>query len=278
MLSIEASQLDISSLIEVEPDSITSVYNPQEFSQEQKKDDEVFAMIQYLQENILPEATTDARRIAVQAPMFAMIDQTLYYLDDKQPGIRRIVVPKHLQMQIMQDYHSGNTAGHFSGVRLYRTLARRWWWDGTYSDGVNYCKNCPQCAIVSGTERKNNPPLKPIAVEQVFQIVGVDIMELPKTSKCNQNVIVFQDFLSNWPFVFPTKYQKATTLAKLLVEEVVPLIGVPEALLSDWGTNLQSHLMRDVCKLLGVAKLNTTAYHPQWNGLIERFNRTLKMM
>ena len=67
-------------------------------------------------------------------------------------------------------------------------------------------------------------------------------------------------------------------ISKLLVEEVVPVIGVPEALLSDRGTNLLSHLMRDVCELLGVAKLNTTAYHPQCNGLVERFNRTLKMM
>ena len=278
VLSIEASELDISSLIEVDPDSITSVYNPQEFFQEQKKDDEVLAMIQYLQDKTLPEATTDACRIAVQAPMFVMVDQTLYYLDDKQPGIKRIVVPKHLRMQIMQDYHSGNMAGHFSGVRLYRTLARRWWWDEMYSDAVNYFKNCPQCAIASGTGRKNNPPLKPIPVERVFQIVGVDIMELPKTSKGNQYVVVFQDFLSKWPVVFPTKDQKATTLAKLLVEEVVPLIGVPEALLSDRGTNLLSHLMRDVCELLGVAKLNTTAYHPQCNGLVEKFNRTLKMM
>ena len=98
-------------------------------------------------------------------------------------------------------------------------------------------------------------------------------MELPKASKGNQYVVVFQGFLSKWPFVFTTKDQKATTLAKLLVEEV---IGVPEALLSDRGTNLLSHLMRDVCELFGVAK--TTACHPQCNGLIERFNRTLKMM
>ena len=49
--------------------------------------------------------------------MFAMIDQTLYYMDDKQPGIKPIVVPRHLWMQIMQDYHSGNMAGYFSVVR-----------------------------------------------------------------------------------------------------------------------------------------------------------------
>ena len=278
VLSIETSDMDISSLLELKPELITSEYNSHGFSEEQKKDEEILSMIRFQQEKILPEDTANARRIAAQAPMFTMIEEILYYLDDKQPDVKRIVVPKHLRVQIMQNYHSSIMAGHFSGVRLYKTLSRRWWWDGMYSDAVEYCKNCPQCAIVSGTGRKSNPPLKPIPVERVFQIVGVDIMELPKTSKGNQYVVVFQDFLSKWPFVFATKDQKATTLAKLLVEEVVPVIGVPEALLSDRGTNLLSHLMRDVCELLGVAKLNTTAYHPQCNGLIERFNRTLKMM
>ena len=74
-----------------------------------------------------------------------------------------------------------------------------------------------------------------------FQIVDVDIMELPKTSNGNRYVVVFQDFLSKWPMVFPTADQKALTLAKLLVQEVVPFMGVPEALLSDRGTNLLSH-------------------------------------
>ena len=58
---------------------------------------------------------------------------------------------------------------------------------------------------------------------------------------------------------------------------VIPLFGVPEALLSDRGTNL-SHLMCDVCALLGIGKLNTMTYHPQCDGLMERFNCTLKSL
>lgn len=53
---------------------------------------------------------------------------------------------------------------------------------------------------------------------------------------------------------------------------------MPEALLSDRGTNLLSNLMKDVCSALGIGKLNTTAYHPQCDGMVERFNRTLKAM
>ena len=101
-------------------------------------------------------------------------------------------------------------------------------------------------------------------------------MELPKTDDGNQYVLVFQDFLTKWPFAFPMPDQKASRIAKLLVREVVPMFGVPESLLSDRGTNLLSHLMQDVCQLLGVKKLNTTAHHPRCDGMVERFKRTLR--
>ena len=99
----------------------------------------------------------------------------------------------------------------------------------------------------------NKPPLHPIPVQRVFQIIGVDVMDLPRTEAGNKHVVVFQDFLSKWPFVFPVPDQKAVCIARLLAEEVIPLVGVPEALLSDRGTNLLSHLMRDVCEMLGRA-------------------------
>ena len=116
VLSTEALGMDMS-LLELEPESTVSEYNPHGFSKEQKRDDEICAMIQYLRmyKRKLSEAMADACRIAIQAPMFTVIDGILYYLDEKQLGIKRIVVPKHLRRQIMQDY-SSIMAGHFSGV------------------------------------------------------------------------------------------------------------------------------------------------------------------
>ena len=147
-----------------------------------------------------------------------------------------------------------------------------------FSDIIEFCRSCPQCSIVAGSGKTPKPPLHPIPVDRVFQIIGVDVMELPKTSRGNNFVVVFQDFLTKFPLVFPVPDQKSERLARLLVEQVVPLFSVPEALLSDRGANLLSHLMTDVCQLLGVKKLNTTSYHPQCDGLVERFNRTLKTM
>ena len=178
----------------------------------------------------------------------------------------------------MEESHSGPMGGHFSGNRLFNALSRHWWWEGMYSDVTHYAKNCPECAIVSGGGRVNRPPLHPNPVQRPFQIVGVDVMELPKTVQGNKLVLMFQDFLTKWPMIYHMPDQKASRISKILVEEVIPFFGVLESLLSDRGTNLLSFFMLDICQLLGIKKLNTTAYHPQCDGMVERFNRTLKSM
>ena len=147
-----------------------------------------------------------------------------------------------------------------------------------YSDAVEFGKSCPECAFATGVGRRHNPPLHPIPVQRPFQILGVDIMDLPRTEQGNKHVIVFQDFFTKWPFVFAIPDQKTERIAKLLAQEIIPFFGVPEALLSDRGTNLLSHLVLDLCDMFGIKKLNTTSYHPQCDGMVERFNRTLKIM
>lgn len=62
---------------------------------------------------------------------------------------------------------------------------------------------------------------------------------------------------------------------RLLVDHVICCHGVPEALISDSGPNLLSTLMQEVCEATGMQYVNTTAYHPQADGLVENFNRTL---
>lgn len=72
--------------------------------------------------------------------------------------------------------------------------------------------------------------------------------------------------------------QSALTIAKLLVEHIISRHGVPGELLSDRGPAFLSKLLQAVCQLMGIKKVNTTVYHPQTDGLVERFNRTLTDM
>ena len=98
-------------------------------------------------------------------------------------------------------------------------------------------------------------------------------MDLPKTESSNKHVVVFQDYLTKWPLVFPVPDQKTVRIA---CRGSRSNVRSSESLRTDRGTNLLSHLMKDVCAMLGIKKLNTTAYHPQCDGMVERFNRTLK--
>jgi len=103
----------------------------------------------------------------------------------------------------------------------------------------------------------------------------MDILQLPVTVNGNSYVVCFVDYLMKWVEAFLTADQRADTVAKLLDEHVVCRHGVPEELLSDRGANFLSELISDVCNLLGMRKINTSGYHPQTDGLVEKFNSTL---
>ena len=135
------------------------------FAEEQRKDPGVAVIIKFLEENELPQRDQDAHKVAAQALRFELIDGILYHVDTRPRGQKRAVVPRQLRGQILKENHGGHMSGHFSGPRLYSTLAKRWWWQGMYSDCVSYCKKCPQCVIVGGTGRTIRPPLKPIPVQ-----------------------------------------------------------------------------------------------------------------
>jgi transposase InsO family protein len=86
------------------------------------------------------------------------------------------------------------------------------------------------------------------------------------------------DYLTKWPEVYAVSDQSAATIATLLVEQIMSRHGVPLEILSDRGKAFLSGLMKEVERLLGFHKVNTSAYHPQTDELVEWFNRTLTSM
>ena len=101
---------------------------------------------------------------------------------------------------------------------------------------------------------------------------------LPVTARNNQYILVMSDNFTKWVEAIPMPNQRADTVARAFVEEVLALHGVPNKIQTDQGPNFESDLMRNVLQLFGVQKLRTSPYHPQTDGQIERFNRTLKGM
>ena len=145
-------------------------------------------------------------------------------------------------------------------------------------DVRRFCRGCLNCATRKGPGCPVRPPLQSIPVKAPFHRVAVDVMQLPVTRSGKKYVVVFLGYLMKWVEVFPTADQQASTIARLLVEHIICRHGVPEELLSDRGSNFLSDLMLELCSLTGMMKINTSGYHPQTDGLVEKFNSTIQSM
>ncbi len=261
--------------IEVEPQSR---HDTSDIETLRREDEELAPIFRYLEEGILPGDDHYAKRLALEKSRFEVVDGVLYHENPDVPGVWRIAVPRALREILLKESHSGKFAGHFAERKLYATLRTKYWWDNMRSDVRKHCRSCLTCASRKGPGRAPSPKLQPIPVGGPFHRVGVDVLQLPLSHEGNQYAVVFMDYLTKWPEVFAVPNQKAETIARLFVEHMIVRHGVPEHLLSDRGANFLSALVQEVCKLVGTTKLNTSGYHSQCDGLVEKFNGTLVNM
>ena len=137
---------------------------------------------------------------------------------------------------------------------------------------------------VSGLcSQEKNPPRSQRAPLQVYNVgapmerVAMDILRpLPVSNRGNKYILVVGDYFSKWTESYAIPNQEAATVAKVFVEEFVCRYGVPLQVHTDQGRNFEANLFQQMCKHLGADKTRTTAFHPQSDGMIERFNRTLE--
>ena len=111
------------------------------------------------------------------------------------------------------------------------------------------------------------------------ELVSIDVTgPNTKTKRDNVYILTCQDYFTKWVECFALPNQEAELVARSLVEQVVCRYGFPARLLSDKGSNFESRLFQEMCRVMGVTKLRTSSYHPSCNGLIERFHRCLHAM
>ncbi len=109
--------------------------------------------------------------------------------------------------------------------------------------------------------------------------VQIDVLgPFPVSESGNRYILVIIDQFTKWVESFAIPRQNSATTAKTLVNEFIARYGAPLELHTDQGSNFQSELFRNVCKLLDIAQTRTTPYHPASNGQVERFNRTILQM
>jgi len=121
--------------------------------------------------------------------------------------------------------------------------------------------------------------LQPVIIGRPWQQIAIDVVgPLRETRNGNRWLVCIQDHFTKWPEAFATATHDFETIAKILVREIICRYGCPERLLSDRGGEFLSDIAHEVYKELKIQKVNTTSYHPQTDGLVERFNGTFVEM
>ncbi|KYQ88949.1 polyprotein [Tieghemostelium lacteum] len=107
-------------------------------------------------------------------------------------------------------------------------------------------------------------------------MIGIDYVgPISVESNGNRYMLVITDYFSKWVEAFATVNADAITTAHILVKEIISRYGIPKKIVSDLGKVFLSDLIKDVNRLFMVEKLSTTPYHPQCDGLTERFNQII---
>lgn len=268
------------------PPTVSEEFAPLNFPSAQRDDPDLLPIIIFLEDE-KPSHASVTPQVRVDCKEFVMFDGVLYHKWDKmkvKPRLStqqyRTVIPRSLQAELLRQYHDGVCGAHLGESKTYERIADKMYWPSMYRDIKEYVHSCPKCGARKTSFRHKQIPIGSIHRPTAsFECLGMDVLgPLPTTRKKNKYILVVTDYYTRWPIAMAMKNQRANTIATLLVEQVFCQHGFPATLLSDRGSNFLSELMAAVLHVFHVKKLNTTAYHPQTNGLTERFNHTLCTM
>ena len=191
-------------------------------------------------------------------------------------GHPQIVVPQTLVPRVLTLAHRPKSAGHPGETKMYKTLRRHFYWPTLSVDAVTTVKNCVSCARNRVRLRRKSTALQLFPATGPLEFVAIDILgPFIRTKNGNRYLLVIGDRFSKLTRTVPLRNITEAAVARAFTTHWAFCYGPPSILLSDNGKQFASRLFVHVCKIMGTNNAFTSTYHPQANGQVERFNRTI---
>lgn len=191
------------------------------------------------------------------------IKNEICYVDEK------IFVPYKSRLKLLTAAHGG----HLGIDGTYERLRNTFFWPKIRKECVEFVKQCRICALAK--PRYVQPTRTNIVCKCPFETLAIDFCGPLDKSDGFEYMLVVVDVYSRYTWAFATKTMETYIVIHHL-KSLFSMFGVPDSILSDRGTNFESHDFKNFCFKLGIKKLTTTAYNPKCNGICERTNKTLK--
>jgi transposase InsO family protein len=163
-----------------------------------------------------------------------------------------------------------HNAAHPGRRATKRLISSRYVWPKLAQQVTQWTRECVQCQRAK-THRHVQLPPTPIVPSHRFSHINIDIVRPLPSSPGFTHLLTVLDGCSRWPEALPLSSTTSAACAFAFIASWVSRFGVPASITSDRGPQFTSSLWSAVCSQLGVAHTLTPAYHPQANGVVERF-------
>ena len=188
----------------------------------------------------------------------------------------RIVVPMELVPQLLSYLHGSLACGHYGIAKTAHRIRKRFWWTGWKKDVPQKILFFLNCAVENLGRPNRLGKMKTWHPVRRFQVVAIDITEIsPPSKRGYEKVLVMGCLFTRFIWAVPVRNKRADAVAVAILNEWILRFGPPERLLSDRAKSFMGELVRCLCERVGTRKIFTSPYHPQTDGFVERFNRTL---
>lgn len=199
--------------------------------------------------------------------------QNILLTCDVSTDIPRPYIPTTLRKNIFDQVHNLSHPGVKATVKLVK---KSFVWPSLSKDVQIFCKSCIACQKTK-VHKHNKTQFQQIQTpNERFEHVHIDLVGPLPYSDGFKYCLTCIDRFTRWPEAIPIPDMKAETVAKAFFLNWISRFGICIRLTTDQGAQFESQLFTELTKLLGTRKLRTTPYHPQGNGLVERWHRTLK--
>ncbi|KAK1607032.1 hypothetical protein QYE76_030705 [Lolium multiflorum] len=184
-----------------------------------------------------------------------------------------------LQTKLISALHASAVGGHSGVHATYQRIKRLFAWHGLKQAVTDFVRQCDVCQHAKHSNQHPQGLLQPLpAPAGAWQDITVDFIEgLPMSEGAN-TILVVVDRFTKYAHFLPLKHPfTSQQVARLFVDSVVKLHGMPHSIVSDRDRIFTSHFWRLLFSKLGTKLKFTTAYHPQTDGQSERVNQSLEM-
>jgi hypothetical protein len=193
----------------------------------------------------------------------------------------RVYVPEvdTLRTDIIRDMHESPLGGHTGTHKTYHSVAQLFYWEGMRADVARVVSLCHSCQTFKSANTAPAGLMMPTEVPDApWETITTDLMtDLPRTRAGHTAIVVFVDRLTKMVHIAPTTTQcTAEDFARLFLDNVVKLHGLPRKIISDRDPRFTGKFMTTLAELLGVRQAFSTSFHPCTDGQSERTNRTLQ--